>query len=148
MTPGLTVPVARPPLLVRRLAGKSIGRQDRAAIEETVRQAAIVLREHDSGVGIKFLRKPPIGDKGNGVERPVAVCERRGISAVDGCAKGGLVVMIISADQIQIVSDGVFHSRPEYMEQLVAGVEGRVVDVRVVEPSTAGTNEVSRDIVK
>src|SRR5258708_5065535 len=122
---------------------------DRAAIEETVREAAIDLREHDSGVGIEFLRKLPIGDKGNGVERPVAICERRGVSAaVDGCTKSGLVVMIISADQIQIVSDGVFHSRPEYMEQLVAGVESRAVDVGVVERSAAGADEVSRDIIK
>ena len=71
---------------------------DRVAIKVAVRQAAIDLREHKSGVGIKFLRKLPIGDKGNGVERPVAVCERRGVSAVDGCTKGGLVVMIISAN--------------------------------------------------
>src|SRR5271155_5333307 len=91
-----------PPGDISKAEAKTNRGIDRAAIEETVRQAAIVLREHDSGIGIEFLRKLPIGDKGNGVERPVAVCERRGISAVDDCTKGGLVVMIISADQIQI----------------------------------------------
>jgi hypothetical protein len=40
---------------------------DVAAIEEAVHQAAIELREHDSGVGIEFLRKLPIGDERNGV---------------------------------------------------------------------------------
>ena len=33
---------------------------DRTPIEEAVRQAAIVLREHYSGIGIKLLRKLPI----------------------------------------------------------------------------------------
>jgi len=66
-------------------------RIDRAPIEEAVHQAAIELREHDSGVGIEFLRKLPIGDEGNGVERPVAVCKRRGVGAVDECTKGGCV---------------------------------------------------------
>src|SRR5258708_6085106 len=90
---------------------------DRIAMEEAVRQAAIDLREHDPGVGIELLRKLPIGGERNGVERPMAVCERRGVGgAIDGGTKGGLVVMIISADHIQIVSDGVFHSSPEYVE--------------------------------
>jgi hypothetical protein len=90
---------------------------DRAPIEEAVRQAAIDLREHDSGVGIKFLRKLPIDDERNGVERPVAICGRRGVGgAIDGCPKGGLVIMVIGADHIQIVSDGVFRASPEYME--------------------------------
>jgi len=80
--------------------------------QPAVRQAAADLREHDSGVGIKFLRKPPIGDKGNGVERPVAICERRGVGgAIDGCTKGGLVVMIISASHVHIGNDGIFHAR-------------------------------------
>src|ERR1700694_5420946 len=34
------------------------------------------------------------------------------------------------------------------MEQLVAGVESRVVDVRVVDRSAGGADEVSRDITK
>jgi hypothetical protein len=85
-------------------------------MKEAVRQAAIDLREHQSGVGIKLLRKLPIDDERNGVERPMAFWERRGVGAIDGCTKGGLVVMIISADHIQIVSDGVFRSSPEYME--------------------------------
>src|ERR1700738_1153424 len=121
---------------------------DRVAMEEAVRQAAIDLREHEPGVGIKLLRKLPIDGERNGVERPMAVCERRGVGAVDGCTKGGLVVMIISANHVQIVSDGVFHSSPEYMEQLVAGAESRVVNVRVVDRSAAGADEVSRDITK
>ena len=128
---GAELHVARPPLLVRSWrANRSKGkilllRQsrgmtypcllifseaeakpnrgiDRAATEVAVRQSAIDLREHDPGVGIKFLRKLPIGDKGNGVERPVAVCERRGVGAVDECTKNGLVVMIIGASHIQI----------------------------------------------
>ena len=41
-------------------------------MEEAARQTAIDLREHHSGVGIKFLRKLPIDDKGKGVKRPVA----------------------------------------------------------------------------
>src|ERR1700726_2049769 len=89
---------------------------DRVATEVAVRQSAIDLREHDSGVGIKLLGKLPIGDERNGVERPWAVCERCGVGAVDAGAKGGGVVMIISADQIQIVSDGVFHAGPDHME--------------------------------
>jgi len=37
----------------------------------------------------------------------VAVCERRGVGgAIDGCTEGGLIVMIISADYIQLGSDG------------------------------------------
>src|SRR5260370_42328234 len=96
---------------------------DRVAVEVAVRQATIDLREHESGIGIKFLRKLPIDGEGKGAERPMAVRERRGVGAVDGCAKGGLVVMIISADHILIVSDGVIHSSPEDMEQLIAGIE-------------------------
>src|ERR1700730_11745060 len=79
----------------------------------------------------------------------MAVCERRGVGgAIDGCTKGGLVVMIICAHHIQIVSDGVFRASPEYMEQLVAGVESRVADVRAVDRSAGGTDEVSHDIIK
>src|SRR5258708_37506641 len=98
-------------------------------MQEAVRQAAIDLREHEPRVGIKFLGKLPIGDEGNCVERAVAVWERRGISAVDGCTKARLVGMIISTGPIQIASDDVFHSGPEDMKYLVAGVERRVVDV-------------------
>src|SRR5437868_2387471 len=38
---------------------------DRVAMKEAVRQAAIDLREHQSGVGIKLLRKLPIDDERN-----------------------------------------------------------------------------------
>src|SRR5258708_35046767 len=105
-----------------RLAGfseaeaKPNRRIDRAPIEEAVRQATIDLREHQPGVSIELLRKLPIDDERNSVERPMAVCERRGIGAVDECTKGGLRIIVIRADHIQIVSDGVFHSSPEYVE--------------------------------
>jgi hypothetical protein len=59
----LTVPVVSLPVAFSEAEAKPNRGIDHAAIEETVRQAAIVLREHDSGVGIKFLRKLPIGDK-------------------------------------------------------------------------------------
>src|SRR5258708_25402929 len=102
-----------------RLAGfseaeaKPNRRIDRAAIEKAARQAAIDLREHDSGVGIKFLRKLPIDDKGKGVERPVAVWERRGVGgAIARRTKGVLGVMIIRADHIQIVTIRGLHSVP------------------------------------
>src|ERR1700722_9249105 len=104
------------PVVFSEAEAKPNRRIDRAAIEEAVHQAAIELREHDSGVGIEFLRKLPIGDEGNGVECSVAVCERRGVGAVDECTKGGLRIMVVSASQIQIVSDGVFCAGPEYVE--------------------------------
>src|ERR1700726_5029622 len=79
----------------------------------------------------------------------MAVCERRGVGgAIDGCTKGGLVIVVIGADHIQIVSDGVFHSGPEHMEQLVAGVESRVSDVGAIDRIAGGAEEVSRDISK
>src|SRR6266478_1793190 len=89
---------------------------DRVAMEEAVRQAAIDLREHEPGVGIKLLRKLPIDGERNGVERPVARRRCYGGGTVGGCTKGGLVVMIISADHIHVGHDGVFHPSPEYME--------------------------------
>jgi hypothetical protein len=47
----------------------------------------------------------------------MAVRERRGVGgAIDECTKEGLIVMIISANHIETVSDGVFHSGPEYMQ--------------------------------
>src|ERR1700738_5160872 len=162
----LRIAVATKPRALARLRSRALGNDlsapvifseaeakanrgiDGVAVEEAVRQAAIDLREHQPGVGIKLLRELPIGDERNGVERPMAVCERRGVGTVDGSAEGGLVVMIISPDQIQIVSDGVFHAGPEYMERLVACVERRVVDVRVVDGSAAGADKVSRDIAK
>ena len=91
-------------------------RIDRAPIEKAIRQATIVLREHQPGVGIELPCKLPIDDERNGVECPMAVCERRGVGAVDECTKGGLRIMVVSANHIQIVGDGVFHSSPEYME--------------------------------
>src|SRR6202043_1194557 len=79
----------------------------------------------------------------------MAVCERRGVGgAIDGCTEGGLVIVVIGADHIQIVSDGIFHAGPEYVKQLVAGVESRVSDVRAIDRSAGGADEVSRDITK
>ena len=86
------MPVARPDLLIdfSEAEAKPDRGIDRAPIEETVRQATIDLREHKPGVGIKLLRKLPIDDEGNGVERPVAVCERRGVGAqLTGAPKVG-----------------------------------------------------------
>ena len=37
---------------------------------------------------------------------------------------------------------------PEYMEELVAGVESRAVNVRVIDRSAAGAYEIPRDIIK
>jgi hypothetical protein len=79
----------------------------------------------------------------------VAICERRGIGgAIGRCTKGGLVIMVIGADHIQIVSDGVFHAGPEHMEQLVAGVESGVRDIRAIDRIAGGAQEISRDISK
>jgi hypothetical protein len=64
---------------------------DRVATEVAVRQSAIDLREHDPGVGIELLGKLPIGDERNGVERPMAVCERAELVQLTKCAKGRLV---------------------------------------------------------
>jgi hypothetical protein len=90
---------------------------DRAPVEVAVRQAAIDLGEHQPGVSIKLLRKLPIDGQGKGVERSGAICERRSVGgAIDGGTVGRLVIMVIGADHIQIVSDGVFHTGPEYME--------------------------------
>src|ERR1700704_928073 len=114
---GPSVNGSSPPAGFSEAEAKPHRRIDRAPIEEAVCQAAIDLREHDPGVGIELLRKLPIDHERNGVERPMAVCERRGVGgAIDRCTKGRLAVMIISADHIQIVSDGVFHSGPENME--------------------------------
>ena len=57
--------------------------------EEAARQTAVDLREHHSSVGIKFLRKLPIDDKGKGVKRPVARGRRRCGGAVAGAPKVG-----------------------------------------------------------
>jgi hypothetical protein len=63
---------------------------DRAPIEVAIRQAAIDLGEHQPGVSIKLLRKLPIDDERNGVERPVAVCERAALAAqLTGAPKAG-----------------------------------------------------------
>src|ERR1700760_3211513 len=113
-------------------------------MDEAVRQATIHPREHQSGIGVKLLRKLPINDETNRVHRPMAVCECRGVDTVDGCTKEGLIVMIVSASHIYVVSDCVFHSGPDYVEQLVAGAKSRVVDVGVVDRGAAGADEVSR----
>src|ERR1700743_1184890 len=76
----------------------------------------------------------------------MAVCERGRDRAVDGRTKGRLIIVIISGGQIQIVPHGVFHTGPEYVEQLVAGIEGRAVDVGVIDGGAAGAHEISRDI--
>jgi hypothetical protein len=73
-----------------------------AAIEVAVRQSAIDLREHDPGVGIELLGKLPIDDERNGVERSVAGRRCYRDSAVGRCTVGWLVVMIISARNIQL----------------------------------------------
>ena len=121
---------------------------DHAAVEVAVRQAAIDLREHDPGIGIKFLRKLPIHDKGNGVERSMAGCRRDGGGAVGGCAIGWLVIMVVSSNHIEVGDDGVFHPSPEHIEWLGTCVEGSVVYVCVVDRSAASADEVSRDIIK
>ena len=136
------------PLVFSEAEAEANRGSDRVAMDEAVRQATIHPREHQSGVGVKLLRKLPINDERNRVHRPMAVCKRRGVGAVDGGTKEGLIVMIIRADHIYFVRDCVFHSGPEYMEQLVAGAKSRVVDVRVVDRGTAGADEISRDITK
>jgi hypothetical protein len=68
-------------------------RSDRVATAVAVRQATIHLREHQSGIGIKLLRKLPINDERNRVHRPMAGCERHGVGPVDGCTIGGLIVV-------------------------------------------------------
>ena len=65
---------------------------------------------------------------------------------IGGYAVDRLIVIIISANYIQVVSDGVFHTGPEYMELLVAGVENRVVDLVLLiaaQPAQAKSPEIS-----
>jgi hypothetical protein len=57
MTPGLTVPVVPPPVDFSEAEAKPNRGINRLAMEVAVRQATIDLREHESGVGIKLLRK-------------------------------------------------------------------------------------------
>jgi hypothetical protein len=112
----LTVPVVLLPIDFSEPEAKPNRGIDRVTIKVAVRQTAIDLREHKSGVGIKFLSKLPINDEGNSVERHVAGRRRGRGGAVDGCAEGRLVVMIVGANHIQIVGNGVFHSGPGHME--------------------------------
>src|SRR5262249_58275514 len=56
--------------------------------------------------------------------------------------------MIISADRIQRVGDGVLCPGPEYLQNLVMSVKGGVDDIRVVDGGTAKAESISCNISK
>ena len=56
--------------------------------------------------------------------------------------------MVISADHIQLVGNGVLCPGPEYLQNLVMSVKGVVDDIRVVDGGTAKAESISSNISK
>src|SRR5215469_12126020 len=56
--------------------------------------------------------------------------------------------MIISADHIQLIGDGVLCPGPEYLQNLVMSVKGGVDYIRVVDGGTAKADKISCNIIK
>src|ERR1019366_8979133 len=113
----------------------------------------IDLREHQTGVSIKLLRKLPIYGGRNRVECAAAL-PRNAAAAAEICPSRDIAVLkvvIISTDHIHIFGDGVFRAGPKYLQHLIAETrttEGRIVDIRVINSSTAGADKVSGNISK
>src|SRR6516165_6989240 len=66
----------------------------------------------------------------------------------EASAKVVLIVMIISADHIKLIGDGVLCPSPEYLQNLVMGVKGGVGDIRVVDGGTSKAEKISCNIIK
>src|SRR5262249_46564302 len=112
-------------------------------MQVAVRQSGVHLRQHEPGIYVKLLRELPVDCKRYGVESSAAVRRCWPDGAVGRRAEGWLEIVIISADYIHFLRDGVFRSRPENVQRLVAGVECRVHDICVVEIRTADAKNVS-----
>src|SRR6266403_4965148 len=128
---------------------------DVAVLEEAEAQPAMHLVEHHAKIEIPLWRKSPIHCGRNRIVRPSAL-RVRAVGAESGPSSGGaergiLDVMVIGADHIQFIRDGVFRTGPHDLQDPVTKAvhsEGRIVDIRVVERCTALTKKASRDIGK
>ncbi len=78
---------------------------DVVALEITVRQSAIHLREHDADIGVPLRRKPPIDNGRYRVERSgtLRVSAARAADVWPGREKVVLGIMIITTDHIQFI---------------------------------------------
>src|SRR4029077_2968657 len=129
-------------------------RIDIVPLEKAVSQSAILLREHDAGVYIPLRCKLPIDNdrvrvQRTGALRVLAAGARRRPGR--GAEEGILDVMVIGADHIQFVGNGVFHTGPHDVEYPVAKTvhtEGCIDDIRVVKRVTALAKKGSRNIGK
>src|ERR1700687_1681237 len=128
---------------------------DVIALEKAEGQTAIHLREHDPGIEIPLLCKPPIDSGRDPVECPGAL-RVLGAEAGGGPPGGGaeeriLDIMVIGADHIQIFGNSVLGASPHDLESLVTKTvhaEGGIVDIRAVERVTALAKKIARDIRK
>src|SRR6266436_237239 len=89
---------------------------DVAVLEEAEAQPAMHLVEHHAKIEIPLWRKSPIHRGRNRIIRPGALRVRavgaEGGPSSGGAEKGILDVMVIGADHIQVIRDGVFRTDP------------------------------------
>src|SRR5258705_13484121 len=128
---------------------------DVAVLEKAEAQPAMHLVEHHAKIEIPLWRKSPIHRGRNRIVRPGALRVRavgaEGAPSSGGAEKGILDVMVICADHIQVIRDGVFRTGPHDLQDPVTKAvhtEGGIVDIRVVERCTTQTKKASRDIGK
>jgi hypothetical protein len=133
---------------------QSSGGIDVAVLEEAEAQPAMHLVEHHAKIEIPLWRKSPIHRGRNRIVRLGALRVRavgaEGGPSSGGAEKGILDVMVIGADHIQVIRDGVFRTGPHDLESLITKTvhaEGGIVNIRVVERATAQTKKASRGSV-
>ena len=96
-------------------------------LEIAVRQSAIHLREHETNVNIPPSCEPPVDSSRHGVERSGAlrVSAARAADVWPGREKVVLGIMIIGADHVQFVGDGVFRPCPRDLQDFIMTNSGR-----------------------
>src|SRR6266436_6809779 len=116
---------------------------DVAVLEEAEAQPAMHLVEHHAEIEIPLWCKSPIHCGRNRIIRPGAL-RMRAVGAEEEPSSGGaepgiLDVMVIGADHIKVIRDGVFRAGPHDLQDPVTKTvhaERGIANIRIVERCT------------